>query len=157
MQWASAAAPADSTLALPSLPPYSRTPSLPNTFLETKCNNVRCTVNVATLLADGCSKLLNNTAEESVGMSLPPVLGCGWLYPGLLNRHHVLSPYKGSLNCEGYIAPNWNCRGLGLLQYRHWGRVSEALYCSGPGFEPCTCSAVSLTVSMLLVILIAVL
>jgi hypothetical protein len=107
------AAPAQSTLVLPSLPPYSRTPSLPNTYLETKCNNVGYTVNVATLLADGCRKLLNNTAVESVGMSLQPVLGRGWLHRGLLSRHHRAYEYKGSLNCTGYIAPNWNCRGQG--------------------------------------------
>jgi hypothetical protein len=48
---------------------------LPNTWLETMCNNVGYTVNVATLLDGGCSKLVNNTAEESVGLSLRPVLG----------------------------------------------------------------------------------
>jgi hypothetical protein len=40
-----------------SLPPFARTPSLPNTCLETKSNNVGYTANVATLLGGGCSKV----------------------------------------------------------------------------------------------------
>lgn len=61
-------------VALLSLPPYARTPPLPNTHLETKCKNENLKFNVATLQGGGGGQRLNSTAEESAGMSLLPGL-----------------------------------------------------------------------------------
>ena len=57
-----------------SLPPYTRTPPLPNTQLEAKCKNKSFKFNVATLQGGGGGQRLNSTAEESAVMSLLPGL-----------------------------------------------------------------------------------